>query len=53
MVKKNKKDVKITKKEFKNKREIVTDIICKKRKTQKENAKKINIRICLKKINKN
>ena len=50
---KNKKDtLKIKKKGFKNKREIVTEIFRRKKEKYKENMEEMGIRICLKKIKK-
>ena len=37
----------IIQKDYKKKREIVTEIFLKKKKTEKENTEKINIRLCL------
>ena len=53
IVNENKKDMKITKEGFNKKREIVTEIFWKKKKTLKKNMEEIDVRTCLKKINKN
>ena len=45
--------MKITKKGCQNKHKIVTEIFGKKKKILKENTEEIDIKICLKKINKN
>ena len=53
IVNENKKNMKITKEGFNKKREIVTEIFWKKKKTLKKNMEEIDVRTCLKKINKN